>query len=134
MADLRILVEADTYPVPAEFTHDAVALLFGMGLDRSAKAMLVAASDDRGPAGVEDTEFMARVFTEAGATEVFSTDDPDVTSFLAKQVPLALSNTGTQQHRRAATLALSNTGTQRHALRSAFGITRTHTTLPVRCL
>ena len=26
MADLRILVEADTYPVPAEFTHDAAAL------------------------------------------------------------------------------------------------------------
>ncbi|WP_272889481.1 FAD-linked oxidase C-terminal domain-containing protein, partial [Mycobacterium montefiorense] len=46
-------------------------------LDRGAKAMLVAASDDRGPAGVEDTEFMARVFTEAGATEVFLTDDPD---------------------------------------------------------
>jgi glycolate oxidase len=48
-----------------------------MGLDRNAAAMMVAASDDRGPAGVEDTEFMARVFTEAGATEVFSTADPD---------------------------------------------------------
>jgi glycolate oxidase len=48
-----------------------------MGLDRNAAAMMVAASDDRGPAGVEDTEFMARVFTEAGATEVYSTADPD---------------------------------------------------------
>ena len=48
-----------------------------MGLDRNAAAMMVAASDDRGPAGVEDTEFMARVFTEHGATEVYSTDDPD---------------------------------------------------------
>jgi glycolate oxidase len=48
-----------------------------MGLDRSAAAMMVAASDDRGPAGTEDAEYMARVFTEHGATEVFSTDDPD---------------------------------------------------------
>lgn len=47
-----------------------------MGLDRSAAAMMVAASDDRGPAGAEDAEFMAAVFTEAGATEVFSTSDP----------------------------------------------------------
>ena len=39
--------------------------------------MMVAASDDRGPAGAEDAEFMAGVFTEHGATEVFSTSDPD---------------------------------------------------------
>jgi glycolate oxidase len=48
-----------------------------MGLDRSAAAMMVAATDDRGPSGVEDAEFMARVFTENGAKEVFSTADPD---------------------------------------------------------
>ena len=47
-----------------------------MGLDRDAAAMMVAASDDRGPAGAEDAEFMARVFIEAGATECFSTADP----------------------------------------------------------
>lgn len=47
-----------------------------MGLDRSAAAMMVAASDDRGATGAEDAEFMARVFAEAGATECFSTDDP----------------------------------------------------------
>lgn len=47
-----------------------------MGLDRNAAAMMVAASDDRGPAGAQDAEFMAQVFTEAGATECFSTDDP----------------------------------------------------------
>jgi D-lactate dehydrogenase (cytochrome)/glycolate oxidase len=47
-----------------------------MGLDRGAAAMMVAASDDRGAAGMQDAEFMARVFTEAGATECFSTDDP----------------------------------------------------------
>jgi D-lactate dehydrogenase (cytochrome)/glycolate oxidase len=38
--------------------------------------MMVAASDDRGPAGAQDAEFMAQVFTDAGATECFSTDDP----------------------------------------------------------
>lgn len=47
-----------------------------MGLDRNAAALMIAASDDRGPAGVQDAEFMARVFTEAGATECFSTADP----------------------------------------------------------
>ncbi len=47
-----------------------------MGLDRGAAAMMVAASDDRGPAGAQDAEFMAEVFTRAGATECFSTDDP----------------------------------------------------------
>ena len=48
-----------------------------MGLDRSAAAMMVAASDDRGPSGAQDAEFMAEVFTEHGAKEVFSTSDPD---------------------------------------------------------
>jgi D-lactate dehydrogenase (cytochrome)/glycolate oxidase len=48
-----------------------------MGLDRNAAAMMVAASDDRGPAGAQDAEFMAKVFTEAGATECFSTADPE---------------------------------------------------------
>ncbi|MGH3969577.1 MAG: FAD-linked oxidase C-terminal domain-containing protein, partial [Mycobacterium sp.] len=48
-----------------------------MGLDRGAAAMLLACSDERGRAGSEDAEFMAGVFTEHGATEVFSTDDPD---------------------------------------------------------
>src|SRR6185503_15200120 len=48
-----------------------------MGLDRAAAAMMVAATDDRGPAGVEDAEYMAAVFTAAGATEVYSTSDPD---------------------------------------------------------
>ena len=48
-----------------------------MGLDRNAAAMMVAATDDRGPSGVEDAEFMAKVFTEHGAKEVFSTSDPE---------------------------------------------------------
>ncbi|WNG90513.1 FAD-linked oxidase C-terminal domain-containing protein [Mycobacterium sp. ITM-2016-00317] len=47
-----------------------------MGLDRNAAAIMVAASDDRGASGAEDAAFMAQVFTEAGAAEVFSTNDP----------------------------------------------------------
>ncbi|WP_061006175.1 FAD-binding oxidoreductase [Mycolicibacterium mucogenicum] len=80
-ADAVVTVTGRIRPSMLEFMDDvainAVEDKLKMGLDRSAKAMLVAASDDRGPAGVEDTEFMARVFTEAGATEVFLTDDPD---------------------------------------------------------
>jgi glycolate oxidase subunit GlcD len=48
-----------------------------MGLDRDAAAMMVAATDDRGPSGIEDAEFMADVFTKHGAKEVFSTSDPE---------------------------------------------------------
>jgi len=48
-----------------------------MGLDRDAAAMMVAATDDRGASGTEDAEFMAEVFTEHGAKEVFTTSDPD---------------------------------------------------------
>lgn len=48
-----------------------------MGLDRSAAAMLVAGSDERGRAAGEDAELMAAVFAENGAIDVFSTDDPD---------------------------------------------------------
>ena len=56
---------------------NAVEDILRMDLDRGAAAMLVAGSDERGRAGSEDAEIMASVFTESGATEVFSTDDPD---------------------------------------------------------
>jgi glycolate oxidase len=58
-------------------TINAVEDKLRMGLDRGAGAMLVAASDERGHAGSDDAEVIAAVFTEFGATEVFSTDDPD---------------------------------------------------------
>src|ERR1700677_3353041 len=48
-----------------------------MGLDRTAAAMMIAASDERGASGADDAEFMASVFTDHGATEVFSTSDAD---------------------------------------------------------
>jgi glycolate oxidase len=80
-ADAVMTITGKIRPSMLEFM-DSVAInavedKLKMGLDRNAAAMLVAASDDRGPAGTEDAEYMAGVFTEHGATEVFSTDDPD---------------------------------------------------------
>ncbi|MGB5110626.1 MAG: FAD-linked oxidase C-terminal domain-containing protein [Mycobacterium sp.] len=79
-ADAVVTITGRIRPSMLEFM-DSVAInavedKLKMGLDRNAAAMMVAASDDRGPAGAEDAAFMARVFTEAGATEVFSTSDP----------------------------------------------------------
>lgn len=80
-ADAVVTITGRIRPSMLEFM-DSVAInavedKLRMGLDRSAAAMMVAASDDRGPSGADDAEFMARVFTEHGATEVFSTSDPD---------------------------------------------------------
>jgi glycolate oxidase len=80
-ADAVVTITGKIRPSMLEFM-DAVAVnavedKLKMGLDRNAAALMVTASDDRGPAGAEDAEFMARVFTEHGATEVFTTDDPD---------------------------------------------------------
>lgn len=79
-ADAVVTITGRIRPSMLEFMDsvsiNAVEDKLKMGLDRNAAAMMVAASDDRGPAGAEDAEFMAAVFTEAGATEVFSTSDP----------------------------------------------------------
>ncbi len=80
-ADAVLTITARIRPSMLEFM-DSVAInavedKLKMGLDRSAAAMMVAASDDRGAAGADDAEFMARIFTEHGASEVFSTSDPD---------------------------------------------------------
>ena len=48
-----------------------------MGLDTEAGAMLIAQSDLPGADRAAEAEFMARAFTDHGATEVFTTDDPD---------------------------------------------------------
>ncbi|KUH86427.1 MULTISPECIES: FAD-linked oxidase C-terminal domain-containing protein [unclassified Mycobacterium] len=76
-----VAITAKIRPSMLEFMDsaaiNAVEDKLKMGLDRSAAAMLVAASDDRGPSGAEDARFMADVFTEHGAKEVFSTSDPD---------------------------------------------------------
>ncbi|MET0698789.1 MAG: FAD-binding protein, partial [Mycobacterium sp.] len=80
-ADAVLTITAKIRPSMLEFM-DSVAInavedKLKMGLDRNAAAMRVAASDERGQAGHDDAEFMAQVFTENGATEVFSTSDPD---------------------------------------------------------
>src|SRR6476661_6910510 len=80
-ADAVVTITGKIRPSMLEFM-DAVAInavedKLKMGLDRSAAAMMRAAPDDRGPAGAEDAEYMASVFREHGATEVFTTDDPD---------------------------------------------------------
>lgn len=79
-ADAVVTITGRIRPSMLEFM-DSVAInavedKLKMGLDRSAAAMMVAASDDRGPAGADDAEFMADVFGKAGATEVFSTSEP----------------------------------------------------------
>ncbi|BBX72555.1 FAD-binding protein [Mycobacterium shinjukuense] len=79
--DAVLGVTARLRPAMLEFM-DSVAInavedTVRMDLDRAAAAMLVAGSDERGRAGAEDAELMAAVFAENGATEVFSTDDPD---------------------------------------------------------
>jgi glycolate oxidase len=79
--DAVLGVVARLRPAMLEFM-DSVAInavedTLRMDLDRGAAAMLVAASDERGRAGSEDAELMAAVFAENGATEVFSTNDPD---------------------------------------------------------
>src|SRR5699024_10922022 len=58
-------------------TIRAVEADLRMGLDTSAGAMLLAQSDLTGPDRAAEAGFMATAFTEHGATEVFSTDDPD---------------------------------------------------------
>ncbi|WKG06695.1 FAD-binding oxidoreductase [Mycolicibacterium sp. HK-90] len=80
-ADSVVKITGKIRPSMLEFM-DSVAInavedKLKMGLDRDAAAMMVAASDDRGAAGADDAAFMAAVFTECGATEVFSTSDPD---------------------------------------------------------
>jgi glycolate oxidase len=79
--DAVLGVAARLRPAMLEFM-DSVAInavedTMRMDLDRSAAAMLVAGSDERGRAGSEDAELMAAIFAENNATEVFSTNDPD---------------------------------------------------------
>jgi glycolate oxidase len=80
-AEAVVTITGKIRPAMLEFMDgvaiNAVEDKLKMGLDRGAAAMMVAATDDRGPAGLQDAEYMAQVFTDAGATEVYTTDDPD---------------------------------------------------------
>lgn len=80
-ADAVVTITGRLRPSVMEFM-DAVAInaledTRPMGLDRDAKAMLIATSDDRDAAGAADAAFMARTFAAAGATRVLTLDDPD---------------------------------------------------------
>ena len=55
----------------------AVEDAMNMGLDREAAAMLIARSDSPGADRGREVEIMAAACTEAGASDVFTTDDPD---------------------------------------------------------
>ncbi|AMY21429.1 FAD-binding oxidoreductase [Rhodococcoides fascians] len=55
----------------------AVEDAMNMGLDREAAAMLIARSDSPGADRGREIEIMASACTEAGASDVFTTDDPD---------------------------------------------------------
>lgn len=79
--DAVLGVSARLRPSMLEFM-DSVAInavedSLHMDLDRSAAAMLVAGSDERGRASADDAGLIATVFADHGAKEVFSTDDPD---------------------------------------------------------
>jgi len=75
-----VAVTTQIRPAMLEFmdrtTINAVEDKLRMGLDRSAGAMLVAASDERGGAAGADAELIAEAFTAHRALEVYSTADP----------------------------------------------------------
>jgi glycolate oxidase len=78
-ADSVVAITAKIRPSMLEFMDaaaiNAVEDKLRMGLDRDAAAMMVAATDDRGHTGAQDADFMAGVFSDHGAKEVFSTSD-----------------------------------------------------------
>ncbi|GFG54704.1 oxidoreductase [Mycolicibacterium agri] len=74
-------VSGQMRPSMLEFM-DAVAInavedKLRMGLDRDAAALLLAGSDERGHSAAEDAARIAEAFGQNGATDVFTTDDPD---------------------------------------------------------
>lgn len=76
-----VTITATMRPSMLEFmdraTIGAVEDMLRMGLDRSAEAMLIARSDAPGKASAEEIDLMVRACREAGAHEVFSTDDEE---------------------------------------------------------
>ena len=76
-----VAVTGQTRPAMLEFMDNtsinAVEDMLKMGLDRDAGAMLIAQSDAPGPAGAAEIALIEAAFTEHGAGEVFTTDDPD---------------------------------------------------------
>ncbi len=79
--DAILAITRSLRPAMLEFMDrtsvNAVEDAMTMGLDRDAAAMIVARSDSPGAHRTEETEIMAAACTDAGAAEVFVTDDPD---------------------------------------------------------
>ena len=59
------------------FSINAVEDMVKMGLDREAGALLLARSDAPGEAAAAEVTVMEKACREAGAAEIFCTDDPD---------------------------------------------------------
>lgn len=79
--DAVLTITRSLRPAMLEFMDktsiNAVEDAMKMGLDRDAAAMLIARSDSPGAHRDEETQIMAAACTDAGAAEVFVTDDPD---------------------------------------------------------
>ncbi|BDB61602.1 MULTISPECIES: FAD-binding oxidoreductase [Rhodococcus] len=80
-ADAVVAITAILRPAMLEFMDrasiGAVEDMLRMGLDRTTEAMLIARSDAPGSAAAEEIEIMVRACREAGADDVFATDDPE---------------------------------------------------------
>ena len=80
-ADAMLAITRALRPSMLEFMDrtaiNAVEDAMKMGLDRDAAAMLIARSDAPGPYAAAEAETMAQACHDAGAVEVFHTDDPD---------------------------------------------------------
>lgn len=80
-ADAVVAITAVLRPAMLEFmdraTIGAVEDMLRMGLDRTTEGMLIARSDAPGTAAAEEIAIMVQSCRDAGADEVFSTDDPD---------------------------------------------------------
>ncbi|MFZ2511068.1 MAG: FAD-linked oxidase C-terminal domain-containing protein [Gordonia sp. (in: high G+C Gram-positive bacteria)] len=76
-----LAVTGQTRPAMLEFMDNtsinAVEDMLNMGLHRDAGAMLIAQSDAPGPAGTVEIALIEEAFLAHGASEVFTTDDPD---------------------------------------------------------
>lgn len=79
--DAVLAVTREMRPAMLEFmdrrTIAAVEDLRPMGMDTTAEAMLIAQTDSPGDERIRESEFIAGAFAEHGATDIFTTDEPD---------------------------------------------------------
>ncbi|GAB4005857.1 FAD-binding oxidoreductase [Nocardioides ultimimeridianus] len=75
-AAVKLLVEPSMLELMDQAVMEAIEDRYRMGLDRSAAAMLIAATDAPGEAGRAGVDRIAAIFTEHGATEAYAATDP----------------------------------------------------------